>query len=107
MGRRFNWIEFWLPLLLVVTSSSTMVQKRALIVERGRSTFLHPNDLAFDLEDGSLCQVQVVENEPTTQRVGSLHPKIPYQRCCRRFQPKRLLLIDLPSSVTELVTRWS
>ena len=81
MGRRFNWIVIFLPLLLGMTSGSTVLQKRALIVERGRSTFLHPNDLNFDLEDGSLCQVQVVDNEPMMQRVGELHPKVGLSTC--------------------------
>jgi len=75
--------KIWsLLIVLVVTlvhyhEASMVQQKHNLTVRKGRSAFLHSRDLVIEVpEDGSLCKVQVEDNDPMTQRVGKMHPKV-------------------------------
>uniref|UniRef100_A0A8C9VSQ3 Fras1 related extracellular matrix 1a n=1 Tax=Scleropages formosus TaxID=113540 RepID=A0A8C9VSQ3_SCLFO len=50
---------------------------RGLKVKRGQEAFLQEEDLRFHvLQERDTCKVEVVLNEPITQRVGSLTPQV-------------------------------
>ncbi|XP_053199816.1 FRAS1-related extracellular matrix protein 1a [Scomber japonicus] len=78
-GQTLVWML--LPsLLLGMTSSShgSLVKvNKGLKVKRGQSAYLQDGDLQFHIprqKDG--CKVEVVLNEPITQRVGKLMPQV-------------------------------
>lgn len=71
----------WIYVLFMISTSSTLAQlllnKRELTVQTGRSVYLRRDDLVFvRTEPGEGCRVEVVQNEPITQRVGTLEPKV-------------------------------
>ncbi|XP_052685461.1 FRAS1-related extracellular matrix protein 1-like isoform X2 [Crassostrea angulata] len=71
--------EVWILLLcLIVTSAGQiLVSKKEISVDIGRSVFLRKDDLVFvDTTKKSECRVEVVQNDPITQRVGRLEPTI-------------------------------
>ena len=53
-----------------------------LVVKRGRTAYLHPRELGRDPtlgwspEEPENCKVQVVHNDPMTQRVGRITPLV-------------------------------
>ncbi|XP_058157866.1 FRAS1-related extracellular matrix protein 1 [Dasypus novemcinctus] len=66
-----------LLLLLRATGPSGVRVNRGLSVVRGRSAFLSPEDLKFAVaKEKDACKVEVVMNEPITQRVGRLTPQV-------------------------------
>lgn len=71
--------EVWILLLcLIVTSAGQiLVSKKEISVDIGRSVFLRKDDLVFvDTTKKSECRVEVVQNDPITQRVGRLEPTV-------------------------------
>ncbi|XP_027719030.1 FRAS1-related extracellular matrix protein 1 isoform X4 [Vombatus ursinus] len=69
----------FLCLLLVLqgTSSSFISLNRGMKVAKGRSAFLSREDLQFSIpKEKDACKVEVVMNEPITQRVGKLTPQV-------------------------------
>ncbi|XP_051918195.1 FRAS1-related extracellular matrix protein 1a isoform X6 [Hippocampus zosterae] len=69
----------WLPLLLLEMSCNASLVKvnKALKVRRGQSSYLQEGDLHFLLPlPKDACQVEVVLNEPITQRVGKILPQV-------------------------------
>ena len=63
--------------MLLGMASSLMVEKNApLSVYKGRIAYVHPHDLILSVPDGDLCKVEVVTNDPMSQRVGKLHPLV-------------------------------
>ena len=89
-GQTLVWML--LPsLLLGMTSSShgSLVKvNKGLKVKRGQSAYLQDGDLQFHIprqKDG--CKVEVVLNEPITQRVGKLMPQVMERNpvCSRQF----------------------
>lgn len=65
-----------LPVLLGVTCSVVKVNK-GLKVKRGQVAYLQEGDLQFSLPlQRDACKVEVVLNEPITQRVGKLLPQV-------------------------------
>ncbi|XP_033962126.1 FRAS1-related extracellular matrix protein 1a [Pseudochaenichthys georgianus] len=71
----------WLPVLLLGltwSSHSSLVKvNKGLKVKRGQSAFLQDGDLQFHIpRQKDACKVEVVLNEPITQRVGTLMPQV-------------------------------
>ncbi|XP_074217653.1 FRAS1-related extracellular matrix protein 1 isoform X8 [Camelus bactrianus] len=67
-----------LPLLLPAWAGPTLVSvNRGLRVMKGGSAFLSQDDLKFTVpKEKDACKVEVVMNEPITQRVGKLTPQV-------------------------------
>lgn len=66
-------------LLLAATgvSSRSLVQVRSGVeVTRGRSAFVTERQLQVNVGPDADCKVEVVMNEPVTQRVGRLTPQV-------------------------------
>ncbi|KAM4022473.1 FRAS1-related extracellular matrix protein 1-like isoform 1-T2 [Anomaloglossus baeobatrachus] len=59
-----------------VETSSLVLTNNGLRVGRGQTVYITENDLTFSVSpDKDSCRVEVVLNEPTTQRVGTLTPQ--------------------------------
>uniref|UniRef100_F7I8I1 FRAS1-related extracellular matrix protein 1 n=1 Tax=Callithrix jacchus TaxID=9483 RepID=F7I8I1_CALJA len=67
-----------LLLLLLAWASPTFISvNRGVRVMKGHSTFLSEDDLKFAIpKEKDACKVEVVTNEPITQRVGKLTPQV-------------------------------
>ncbi|KAG7232387.1 hypothetical protein INR49_008916, partial [Caranx melampygus] len=67
-----------LLLLLVVDgcTGSLVVVNLGVEVTRGRSVFITEKKLKVDVDPSADCKVEVVKNEPVTQRVGRLTPQV-------------------------------
>lgn len=70
-----------LPVLLlglICSSHGSLVKvNRGLKVKRGQSAYLQEGDLQFHIPiQKDACKVEVVLNEPITQRVGKLMPQV-------------------------------
>nr|XP_045229211.1 FRAS1-related extracellular matrix protein 1 isoform X13 [Macaca fascicularis] len=67
-----------LLLLLLAGASPTFISvNRGVRVMKGHSTFLSGDDLKFAIpKEKDACKVEVVMNEPITQRVGKLTPQV-------------------------------
>lgn len=66
-------------LLLAVTGvcSGRLVEVNSGVeVIRGRSAFITKKELKISVEPPADCKVEVVMNEPVTQRVGRLTPQV-------------------------------
>ena len=50
----------------------------SLLVKRGRTAYLHPDDLGITVTEGQLCKVEVLHNDPMTQRVGHMEPTVSF-----------------------------
>ncbi|XP_009294520.1 FRAS1-related extracellular matrix protein 1b isoform X1 [Danio rerio] len=60
-----------------VQASSLVQLNRVIRVARGQSVFITANELQFHMDHKSeACKVEVVLNEPITQRVGKLTPQV-------------------------------
>ncbi|KAK5610326.1 hypothetical protein CRENBAI_006856, partial [Crenichthys baileyi] len=82
MGSRGHTLALTLLVvhLLILTCSShcSLVKvNKGLKVKRGQSAFLQEGDLQFHIPvQKDVCKVEVVLNEPITQRVGKLVPQV-------------------------------
>uniref|UniRef100_A0A3Q1IU48 C-type lectin domain-containing protein n=1 Tax=Anabas testudineus TaxID=64144 RepID=A0A3Q1IU48_ANATE len=65
-----------LPLMTEVCSGSFVVVNSGVVVTRGRSVFITEKELKIDVDPPADCKVEVVTNEPITQRVGRLTPQV-------------------------------
>lgn len=70
-----------LPLLVLGLAdsarSSLVKTNKGLKVKRGQTVYLQEGDLQFDIpRQKDACKVEVVLNEPITQRVGKLMPQV-------------------------------
>lgn len=65
-----------LLLVVVVTDQRPSTVTSDLQVIRGREAFLTEVELKVEVVDGAKCKVEVVLNEPVTQRVGRLTPPV-------------------------------
>lgn len=64
-------------LLLAATEVSSLVRLESGVeVRRGRSAFVTERQLRISAGPGADCKVEVVTNEPITQRVGRLTPQV-------------------------------
>lgn len=76
------WTLFPVVLLGLGSSSHTSLLKvnKGLKVKRGQTAFLQEGDLQFDIpRQKDACKLEVVLNEPITQRVGKLLPQVTEQ----------------------------
>lgn len=54
-----------------------VVRQKDISVDIGRSTFLGREDLVVSsVRRGESCRIEVVTNDPITQRVGRIHPPV-------------------------------
>ncbi|XP_006881415.1 PREDICTED: FRAS1-related extracellular matrix protein 1 [Elephantulus edwardii] len=77
-GGPHGLLALLLLLLLVGWASPTLVSVNlGLTVTKGRSAFLSGDNLKFAIpKEKDACKVEVVMNEPVTQRVGQLTPQV-------------------------------
>ncbi|XP_056156549.1 FRAS1-related extracellular matrix protein 1a isoform X2 [Lampris incognitus] len=78
-GQTLTWALLPLVLLGMTGSSQGSLVKvnRGLRVRRGQSAYLQQDDLQFHIpHQKDACKVEVVLNEPITQRVGKLRPQV-------------------------------
>lgn len=78
-GQSSAWT--WLTVLLVGVSctcrGSLVKVNMGLRVKRGQVAYLQKEDLQFHIpQQKDVCKVEVVKNEPITQRVGELMPQV-------------------------------
>ncbi|XP_027143924.1 FRAS1-related extracellular matrix protein 1a isoform X2 [Larimichthys crocea] len=78
-GQTLAWIS--LPVLLLgmtCSSHSSLVKvNKGLKVKRGQAAYLQEGDLQFHIpHQKDTCKVEVVLNEPITQRVGKVIPQV-------------------------------
>ena len=59
-----------------VCSGSLVVVNSGVDVTRGRSVFVTEKELKISVDATADCKVEVVMNEPVTQRVGRLTPQV-------------------------------
>lgn len=77
-----TWLLPLLAVLLRVVCSSFISVNLGMKVMKGQSVFLSEDDLKFSIpREKDLCKVEVVINEPITQRVGKLTPQV-FGPCC-------------------------
>ncbi|KAM4642173.1 FRAS1-related extracellular matrix protein 1-like [Discoglossus pictus] len=63
--------------LEAVQAESLILTNKAIEVGRGQQVYITENELKFEIpHDKDTCKVEVVLNEPTTQRVGKLNPQV-------------------------------
>ncbi|XP_009932773.2 FRAS1-related extracellular matrix protein 1 isoform X3 [Opisthocomus hoazin] len=71
------WLFLLLPVVLRVACSSFISVNLGVKVMKGQSVFLSEDDLKFSIpREKDVCKVEVVTNEPITQRVGKLTPQV-------------------------------
>lgn len=66
----------WLLAVTAVYSGSLVMVSSTVEVMRGRTTFIKPKELNISMDPTENCKVEVVMNEPATQRVGRLSPQV-------------------------------
>lgn len=72
----FQWILLF-SLFISSAIGQILLSKRELTVRIGRSVYLRRDDIRFSrTESNGDCRVEVVQNDPITLRVGSLHPDV-------------------------------
>uniref|UniRef100_A0A673XNC9 Fras1 related extracellular matrix 1b n=1 Tax=Salmo trutta TaxID=8032 RepID=A0A673XNC9_SALTR len=75
-------VHSWMLLILMAVlphacAQQSLVQVNSGVqVGRGRSVFVTDKELQFNVDQTSDCKVEVVLNEPVTQRVGKLTPQV-------------------------------
>ena len=70
-------VGIFLLCLTLTTADQILISKKELSVDIGRSVYLRKDDLVFrDTSKKSECRVEVVQNDPITQRVGRLEPMV-------------------------------
>uniref|UniRef100_A0A667YH99 FRAS1-related extracellular matrix protein 1 n=1 Tax=Myripristis murdjan TaxID=586833 RepID=A0A667YH99_9TELE len=78
-GQSLAWMLLTMLLLGVACSSHASLVKvnKGLKVKRGQSAYLQEGNLQFHIpRQKDACKVEVVLNEPITQRVGRLSPQV-------------------------------
>jgi len=55
---------------------SSVLFSGGLTVKRGRVGYLHPKEIVYTPRPGGRCIVEVVEDDPMTQLMGTLEPKV-------------------------------
>lgn len=73
------------PVILLGLSGSSQASllkvNKGLTVKRGQAAFLQERDLQFHIpREKDACKLEVVQNEPISQRVGKLLPQVTQQR---------------------------
>ncbi|XP_070794695.1 FRAS1-related extracellular matrix protein 1 [Pituophis catenifer annectens] len=71
------WVLLLFALNLKTTCSTFVSINQGLKVMRGQSVFLSPNELQFSIpREKDTCKIEVVMNEPISQRVGKMTPQV-------------------------------
>lgn len=71
------WMLFLLPTgLMVASGRSLVVMNSGVEVTRGHSVFITDKELKISVEPAADCKVEVMMNEPISQRVGRLTPQV-------------------------------
>ncbi|XP_029140355.1 FRAS1-related extracellular matrix protein 1 [Protobothrops mucrosquamatus] len=71
------WVLLLFALNLKTTRSTFVSINQGLKVMRGQSVFLSQKDLQFSIpREKDACKIEVVTNEPISQRVGKLTPQV-------------------------------
>ncbi|KAF6715166.1 FRAS1-related extracellular matrix protein 1 [Oryzias melastigma] len=65
-----------LTIMAAVCARSLVVVNSGVQVPRGRMVFITNSELSIDADADADCKVEVVLNEPVTQRVGKLSPQM-------------------------------
>lgn len=68
--------QLLLLVVVVVADHRLSTVTSELQVIRGREALLTEAELKVEVVDGAKCKVEVVLNEPVTQRVGRLTPQV-------------------------------
>lgn len=64
-------------LLSICVSCQIVLDTKELSVDIGRSVYLKRDDIRFSrTEKGEECRIEVVRNDPITQRVGYVEPHV-------------------------------
>ena len=65
-------------LVSLCDGGNLLVRQNDITVKVGRTVYLNPDDLVFKKprRGDEACRVEVVQNDPITQRVGQLEPKV-------------------------------
>uniref|UniRef100_A0A8B9NTL9 FRAS1 related extracellular matrix 1 n=1 Tax=Apteryx owenii TaxID=8824 RepID=A0A8B9NTL9_APTOW len=72
-----SWLFLLLAVILRVVCASFISVNLGVKVMKGQSVFLSEDDLKFSIpREKDACKVEVVINEPITQRVGKLTPQV-------------------------------
>ena len=66
----------WIVLQTTLSTCKVVVHKADISVKIGRSVYLRPEDLYIETTENEKCRVQVITNDPITQRVGHLEPQV-------------------------------
>uniref|UniRef100_A0A3P8XA33 C-type lectin domain-containing protein n=1 Tax=Esox lucius TaxID=8010 RepID=A0A3P8XA33_ESOLU len=75
--RVFSWMLLNLMAVAQRAHAQSLVQLNSGVqVGRGRSVYVTNKELQFNMDQASECKVEVVLNEPVTQRVGRLTPQV-------------------------------
>lgn len=75
--KKNSWLILLLALNLKGICSSFVNVNRGVKLMKGRSVFLSQEDLQFSIpREKDACKVEVIVNEPITQRVGKLTPQV-------------------------------
>lgn len=71
------FITIVLSLTSVFASAGLVQRTNKLSVKVGRTIFLNTDDIVIkQLRREEACRIQVVDNDPITQRVGKIEPKV-------------------------------
>ena len=69
-------LVFLASLSVVIAQSQLVLRNNMLEVANGRQVFVSRDNLLIDHSKGFVCRVQVVQNEPMHQKVGTFHPEV-------------------------------
>ena len=77
-GRKILSVVLFIILISLCNGANLLVKQNDLTVKVGRTVYLNTDDLVFKkLRKGDeACRVEVVQNDPITQRVGQLEPEV-------------------------------
>lgn len=107
LQKRTRMWHFWFLFLLGLLRfcmCSLVKTNHGLRVKRGQSAFLQEGDLQFHIpREKDACKLEVVLNEPITQRVGTLSPQVLYLILGSLFISQNMLIYAWKSWAEYLV----
>lgn len=95
----FQQVLFLLVAILDCAGAESLVRVNlGLVVSRGQSVFVTDKELALRApEETDACKVEVILNEPVTQRVGKLSPQV--RSCNKRLSDSHTIFIRVSRAV--------
>lgn len=109
-GQTLPWTLFPVLLLAMTYSSHCSLVKvnKGLKVKRGQSTYLQEGDLQFHIpRQKDACKVEVVLNEPITQRVGKLLPQVMERSSSHESHRRHLTMQSRTKVLCSRGTAWN